>query len=146
VTDGDQIWAEAMKEEETIRKSVEKSVESADVLWEEYFNRIAQALDVSPSPCHFASIEDFIHDIEYGGETDIVYDGHRYFVTGLYEAWEQTKNRDGVYCEFKNADDMLDNFKVHTGESLREIAVKCGLVNWHSRAKVVYDEKIERAL
>jgi hypothetical protein len=103
----------------------------------------SETKEESSQGVHFATVEDFIHDIKYGGETDIEYDGREYFVTGLYQAWEKTEARDGVYGEFKDVDEMLDNFRVHTGKTLREIATKFTVVCCHSDAKLLHDNGTE---
>jgi hypothetical protein len=92
---------------------------------------------------HFATVEDFIHDLEYGGETQIKYDEHDYFVTGLYSAWEMLNRPDQNSGDYKDVNDMLDNFRVHTGETLREIATKFTVVSCHSNAKLLYEDGTE---
>jgi hypothetical protein len=92
---------------------------------------------------HFATVEAFMHDIEHGGETQVKYDGHDYFITGLYSAWEMLNSPDQNSGEYQSVDEMLDDFKVHTGETLREIATKVDVICCHSDAKLVNEDGTE---
>jgi hypothetical protein len=92
--------------------------------------------DPFSSPHYFASVEDLIRDNEIGGETEFEYEGHTYFYT-RNEAWECLETSDGVYGEFKDITDILDNFKVHTGETLREIATKIEVTSYESDVDLV---------
>ena len=71
------------------------------------------------------TIEQYMRIMKFGGEYGFIYDGHGYFTSGFGhpEAWEW--NNEESYQEgFKDIDDMLDNYHVHTGETLREIIPK----------------------
>ncbi len=63
--------------------------------------------------------------MDIGGEYSFIYDGHGYFTSGFghLEAWEWN-NDESYHDDFKDIDDMLDNYHVHTGETLREIIPK----------------------
>ena len=74
------------------------------------------------------TVEQFVYVFNVGGEIEFSYDGHRYFASaccGPAQAWEMDK--DGEDTEFKDVDDLLDHFKLHTGETLREAMPKIGL-------------------
>ena len=73
-------------------------------------------------------VADFLRDLDVGCEIEFEYDGHGYTVADYdpHFAWEWHK--DETRKQFKDAEDMLDNFKVHTGESLREIVTKVSIV------------------
>jgi SPP1 gp7 family putative phage head morphogenesis protein len=113
-------------------------------MMEELMNAVkitkSETKEESSQGVHFATLEDFMHDIEYGGETQIEYGGHNYFITGLYSAWEMLNRPDQNYGEYKSVDEMLDNFRVHTGETLREIATKFSVVSCHSDAKLIDED------
>ena len=79
---------------------------------------------VEPSG-EYITLDEYKRIMEIGGEYGFIYDGHGYFTSdfGHPEAWEW--NNDKSYQEgFKDIDDMLDNYRVHTGETLREIIPK----------------------
>ena len=66
--------------------------------------------------------------MDIGGEYSFIYDGHGYSTSGFghLEVWEwnnEESYREGV----KDIDDMLDNYHVHTGETLRKIIPKSTL-------------------
>ena len=79
---------------------------------------------VEPSG-EYITLEEYKRIMRIGGEYGFIYDGHGYFTSdfGHPEAWEW--NNEASYREgFKDIDDMLDNYRVHTGETLREIIPK----------------------
>lgn len=79
---------------------------------------------VEPSG-EYITLNEYKRIMDIGGEYGFIYDGHGYFTSdfGHPEAWEW--NNDESYREgFKDIDDMLDNYRVHTGETLREIIPK----------------------
>ena len=74
------------------------------------------------------TIEQYMRIMNFGGEYSFIYDGHGYFTSGFDNpsAWEW--NNEESYQEgFKDIEDMLDNYHVHTGETLREIIPKSTL-------------------
>ena len=79
---------------------------------------------VEPSG-EYITLEEYKRIMRIGGEYGFIYDGHGYFTSdfGHPEAWEWN-NEDSYREGFKNIDDMLDNYRVHTGETLREIIPK----------------------
>lgn len=86
---------------------------------------------VEPSG-EYITLEEYKHIMEVGGEYGFIYDGHGYFTSRFdnhnLSAWEW--NNDESYQEgFKDIDDMLDNYHVHTGEILREIIPKA-MLEW----------------
>ena len=79
---------------------------------------------VEPSG-EYITLDEYKRIMDIGGEYGFIYDGHGYFTSGFGhpEAWEW--NNDESYRDgFKDIDDMLDNYRVHTGETLREIIPK----------------------
>ena len=73
----------------------------------------------------YITLEQYKRIMDIGGEYGFIYDGRGYFTSGFDNpsAWEW--NNDESYREgFKDIDDMLDNYRVHTGETLREIIPK----------------------
>lgn len=71
------------------------------------------------------TVEEYKRIMDIGGKYGFIYDGRGYFTSGFGhpEAWEW--NNDDSYMDgFKDIDDMLDNYRVHTGKTLREIIPK----------------------
>lgn len=73
----------------------------------------------------YITLEQYKYIMDVGGEYSFIYDGHGYFTSGFGhpEAWEWN-NDESYHDGFKDIDDMLDNYHVHTGETLREIIPK----------------------
>ncbi len=73
----------------------------------------------------YITLEQYKRIMDIGGEYSFIYDGHGYFTSGFGhpEAWEWN-NDESYHDGFKDIDDMLDNYHVHTGETLREIIPK----------------------
>jgi hypothetical protein len=76
---------------------------------------------------HFASADDLLRALSgrFGcNEIEFGYEGHSYGMANYDppQAWEA--NKDDTLREFKDARDMIDNYTVHTGETLREIATE----------------------
>ena len=82
---------------------------------------------VEPSG-EYITLDEYKRIMDVGGEYGFIYEGRGYFTSGFghHEAWEW--NNDESYRDgFKDLDDMLDNYHVHTGETLREIIPKAML-------------------
>ena len=97
------------------------------------------------------TVEDFIYSFDVGGEIEFSYDGHYYGAAdyGPAQAWEAHKEE--TYAEFKDVHDLLDNFRLHTGETLREAMPKLELESaavwpseWMERIELelLTDEKV----
>ncbi|MDR1021035.1 MAG: hypothetical protein LBL73_09780 [Synergistaceae bacterium] len=76
---------------------------------------------------HFASVEDLLRSLtsRFGcNEIEFGYEGHSYGMANYDppQAWEA--NKDETLREFKDVPDMIGNYTVHTGETLKEIATK----------------------
>lgn len=100
------------QENNTVKKSSDERYEFISGRW------------VEPSG-EYITVEQYKYIMDKGGEYGFIYDGHGYFTSGFGhpEAWEW--NNEESYQEgFKDIDDMLDNYHVHTGETLREIIPK----------------------
>lgn len=100
------------KESTAVKKGEEDSYQFISGCW------------VNPSG-EYITLKEYKRIMDIGGEYGFIYDGHGYFTSGFGhpEAWEW--NNDESYQEgFKDIDDMLDNYHLHTGETLREIIPK----------------------